>query len=114
MRPSSQFGMKTKKAHVSPPPGTASPPADPTATEREERLRFALDAADIGTWDWDLRTNRVNWSDNIDGIHGLSPGTLDHTFQSYEHEIHPEDRERVLASIQRAISDGVPYEVEYR
>jgi PAS domain S-box-containing protein len=105
--------MKTKKAGVSSPP-LASPLPHLTAKEREERLRFALDAADIGTWDWDQRTSSVNWSDNVERIHGLSPGTLDHTFQSYERQIHPEDRERVLASIQRALSDGVPHEVEYR
>ena len=82
-----------------------------TATKR---LRFALDAANMGTWDWDVRTQSVRWSDNVERIHGLPPGSFDGTFQSYEREIHSEDRERVLASIQRALSEGVPHEVEYR
>jgi PAS domain S-box-containing protein len=83
-------------------------------TEGEERLRFALDAANMGTWDWDLTTQTVRWSDNVEQIHGLPPGTFDSTFQSYEREIHPDDRERVFGSIQRALSEGLPHEVEYR
>jgi PAS domain S-box-containing protein len=88
--------------------------AHQTARQSEERLRFALDAANMGTWDWDLRAQSVRWSDNVERIHGLPPGAFDGTFQSYEREIHPEDRERVFASIQRALSEGVPHEVEYR
>jgi PAS domain S-box-containing protein len=84
------------------------------ARRSEERLRFALDAASMGTWDWNLITNSVRWSDNLEQIHGLPPGTFDGTFASYEQEIHPDDRPRVLASVQRALSQGVPHEVEYR
>jgi PAS domain S-box-containing protein len=80
----------------------------------EERLRFALDAASMGTWEWDLRQNRVRWSDNVEGIHGLPPGTFDGDFATYEREIHPDDRERVLQSARRAILEGSPHEVEYR
>src|SRR3954469_10289029 len=84
------------------------------ARRSEERLRFALDAASMGTWDWDLTRNTVRWSDNLEQIHGLPPGTFDGTFASYEREIHPDDRERVLASARRALTEGVPHEVEYR
>jgi PAS domain S-box-containing protein len=88
--------------------------AEEHARRNEERLRFALDAAAMGTWDWDLTTNSVQWSDNLAKIHGLPPDTFDGTFASYEREIHPEDRARVFASIQRALNDGVPHDVEYR
>ncbi len=92
---------------------------DRTRTEAQarrsgERLRFALDAALMGTWDWNLVTNEVVWSDNLERIHGLPPGTFDGSFSSYEREIHPEDRPRVLASAARAIADGTPHDVEYR
>jgi PAS domain S-box-containing protein len=84
------------------------------ALRSEERLRFALDAASMGTWDWDLSTNQVQWSDNLAWIHGLREGAFDGTFASYEREIHPEDRERVFASIHKALNEGVPHDVEYR
>ncbi|HTM30234.1 MAG TPA: ATP-binding protein [Vicinamibacterales bacterium] len=88
--------------------------AEDQARRSEARLRFALDAASMGTWDWDLRTNEVQWSDNLQRIHGLPEGVFDGTFASYEREIHPEDREKVFASVQRALSEGVPHDVEYR
>jgi PAS domain S-box-containing protein len=88
--------------------------AEENARRSEERLRFALDAASMGTWDWSLPDNVVQWSDNLERLHGLPPGTFDGTFASYEREIHPEDRERVLLAAQRAIEQGSPYDVEYR
>jgi PAS domain S-box-containing protein len=88
--------------------------AESQVRRSEERLRFALDAAAMGTWDWDLRTNTVEWSPNLEGIHGLPAGTFDGTFASYEREIHPDDRDRVLASARRALAEGVPHDVEYR
>jgi PAS domain S-box-containing protein len=88
--------------------------AEGQARRSEHRLRFALDAASMGTWDWNLTTQAVQWSENLERIHGLPPGTFNGTFASYEREIHPDDRERVLASARRAIAEGVPHEVEYR
>ena len=88
--------------------------AEEQARRSEERLRFALDAASMGTWDWNLMTNEVQWSDNLARIHGLPPDAFDGTFASYEREIHPDDRERVLASVKRALTEGVPHDVEYR
>jgi PAS domain S-box-containing protein len=84
------------------------------ARRSEERLRFALDAASMGTWDWDLSTNAVQWSDNLARIHGLPDDGFDGTFAGYEREIHPDDRARVYASIQRALNEGAPHDVEYR
>jgi PAS domain S-box-containing protein len=88
--------------------------AEEQSRRSAERLRFALDAAAMGTWDWDLVTNSVHWSDNLERIHGLPPGSFDGSFASYEREIHPDDRQRVFASIQQALEHGVPHEVEYR
>jgi PAS domain S-box-containing protein len=84
------------------------------ARRSEERLRFALDAASMGTWDWDLTTNNVQWSDNLAPLHGLPADAFDGTFASYEKEIHPDDRPRVLQSVVRAIQERVPHDVEYR
>jgi signal transduction histidine kinase len=88
--------------------------AESQASRSESRLRFALDAASMGTWDWDIVAGTVRWSDNLERIHGLPPGTFDGTFESYAREIHPEDRERVMAAVNRSLEDGTPYEVEYR
>jgi PAS domain S-box-containing protein len=84
------------------------------ARRNEERLRFALDAAAMGTWDWDLTTNVVQWSDNLAALHGLPADAFDGTFASYEREIHPDDRPSVFASVDRALRHGAAHDVEYR
>ncbi len=88
--------------------------AEALARRSEERLRYALDSARMGTWEWDFATQSVRWSENLATIHGLPPGAFDGTFASYQREIHPEDGDRVLGSIQRAVAEGVPHDVEYR
>jgi PAS domain S-box-containing protein len=84
------------------------------ARQSEERLRFALEAGTMGTWEWEPRSQAVRWSDNLERIHGYEPGTFDGTFDAFQREIHPEDRARVLDSIERALAAGAPHEVEYR
>jgi PAS domain S-box-containing protein len=88
--------------------------AEEFARRSEERLLFALDAASMGTFEWDLVTNRVRWSPNLERVHGLPLGTFDGTFSSYEREIHPDDYDRVLDTVRRAVDEGTPYEIEYR
>ena len=66
--------------------------------EREDRLRLALDAGRMGSWEWDLRTNRLAWSPEIEAIHGLPSASFAGTFDgTLLQKIHPDDRERVRA-----------------
>jgi PAS domain S-box-containing protein len=84
------------------------------AQTQRERVLFALDAANMGTWDWDVASGQVQWSENLERIHGLPPGTFSGEFATYEREIHPEDRQRVITSLRRALESGTPHEAEYR
>ena len=79
----------------------------------EERLRIALDAGHMGAWEWDIAGGRVHWSDTLQRIHGLVPGTFRGTFEEYQSDIHPEDRERVLGLIAHSL-EGAPHHLEYR
>jgi PAS domain S-box-containing protein len=88
--------------------------AEDAARRSEERLRFALEAASMATCEWDLVRNTAKWSDNLERVHGVPPGTFDGTFESLKNHILPEDRDRVMSSLQRAIETGEPHEVEFR
>jgi len=88
--------------------------AEAQSRQSEERLRFALEASSMGTWEWDLSSQVMHWSANLEQLHGLPSGTFDGSFDSYVRAIHPDDREHVLASQRRAVAEGSPYEVEYR
>jgi PAS domain S-box-containing protein len=82
-----------------------------TATEQ---LRIALEAGGMGTWEFTLGTGRVKWSAGLEAIHGYPPGGFPGTFDAFRSEIHPEDRERVLAAIREAVERQRDHYVEYR
>jgi formate hydrogenlyase transcriptional activator len=74
--------------------------------ESESRLRLAQQAARVGTWEWDLRTNTSVWSEMIWKLLGLEPDDEPVTLDRFVDFIHPEDRERVLHRVNGAITGG--------
>ncbi len=80
----------------------------------EERLRLALEAADIGIWDWNIKTGCITWSDNMEKLLDLQPGSFDGTYEGFINTIHPEDRARIDEKLQEAIREQKSYDEEYR
>ncbi|MFC5412516.1 PAS domain-containing protein [Larkinella bovis] len=83
--------------------------------ESEERLRIALQSAQLGTWDFDPLQNIVHWDDRCRALFGLTtPSSL--TYDQVMARIHPDDRERVNEVMQRALSPdtGRNYDVSFR
>ena len=68
----------------------------------------------MGIWSWDVTTNAVTWSSNMEAMHGLPAGSFDGTFAFFERDIHDEDRPAVLAAIDETLRTGCPYRVRYR
>jgi PAS domain S-box-containing protein len=82
--------------------------------ESEERLRLALEAGRMGTWEWTVATNEVIWSPSLEAIHGIAPGTFAGTFAAYQDDMHAEDREHVLHAIAQTLEQGEDHHIEYR
>lgn len=83
--------------------------------DREERLRLALEAARIGTWNWDVETGSVSWSDEIEPMFGLKKGEFDGKYESYLSLIHPDDLPGLQNAIENSLSrEGTNYLVEHR
>lgn len=80
----------------------------------EERLRLALDAGRVGAWDWDIETGQVIWSENMERLHGIEPGSFEGTFEHFKRGIYPDDRDAVVEAIQQSLESGHDYQVEYR
>ncbi len=78
------------------------------------RLRLAAEAGRLGTWEWELPSRRVLWSPEIERIHGLELGTFPGTFEAFQADLHPDDREQVLAQVEDTIANRTPYLIEYR
>ncbi|MCE3223075.1 MAG: putative Sensor histidine kinase [Nitrospira sp.] len=69
----------------------------------EERLRLAFQAAHLGLWDWDIRSNAAQWSENVPAVFGLSREAFAGTYEAYLSLVHPEDFDRLLKAISQAI-----------
>ena len=77
-----------------PPKSLKSAPIEAAFGLSDANLHLVLDAGEIGGWEWDIGTGVVRWSDNLERIHGLPPGSFGNTFESYQAMVHPGDRER--------------------
>jgi PAS domain S-box-containing protein len=88
--------------------------AKEAARQSRDELRLTLEASRVGTWNWDQHTGKVCWSDNLEAIHGLAPGTFGGTFEAFLNCVHPEDRDTVLQAIRSATGKVKDYEIEYR
>jgi len=88
--------------------------AEELLRESEARLRVALHAANMGVWDWEIATGKVTWSDKVESLFGLAPGSFAGSYEAFLHCVYPEDRNVVNQVVQSAITAGTGYEVEHR
>ena len=81
--------------------------------EREERLRLALSAGQMVTWDWDLRTDAFTWGDAV-GIFRRDGCPHDGRAAGVLRFVHAEDRALLRDTIDGAVKDGTACEAEFR
>ena len=74
----------------------------------------ALAAGQTGTWDWDLRENRIAWSDVHEMMFGYRPGMFSGAPAEFLTRVHPDDRAALMASFERARDECVAYSHEFR
>lgn len=83
-------------------------------SETRQRMRFALEASGVGTWEWDVVSDRVMWSDILERLHGIRPGGFAGTFDAFIEVMHPHDRRRVRDNREKFLTDPNNSRVEYR
>ncbi|VXC37261.1 Diguanylate cyclase [Pseudomonas sp. 8AS] len=79
-----------------------------------ERFKRSQYFARIGTWDWDIDTNRLYWSEAIYAMFGHAVGVVTPSYELFCASVHPDDRERVRAGELRCIETGENHDEEYR
>ncbi len=80
----------------------------------EEKFRLATEAGKVGTWEWDIATDRVTRSDESLRLYGIE---MDNGGDSLEGDlslIHPDDKAEVASTIRKAVKKGSDFEVEFR
>jgi PAS domain S-box-containing protein len=83
-------------------------------SELLEKLNTAQQVARIGSWEWDLQTNHVWWSDETYRIFGVKPQNFIPSFEANGKFIHPDDFERYVKSFDHSLQTGEPLDLDFR
>ena len=86
--------------------------AESKARRSEEQLAIALDAAQLGRWEWDIAQQRLEWSDITRRMYGV-PLDVPVSIETFAALIHPDDRHAIEAATQDGLA-GRPIDVEFR
>ncbi|HXH70194.1 MAG TPA: response regulator [Pyrinomonadaceae bacterium] len=81
---------------------------------RETQLNEAQRIAHIGSWEWDIVSGKVKWSDELYRIFGLELQEYDGTYERYLECVHPDDLELVEATIAKAAREKVYPDYDHR
>jgi PAS domain S-box-containing protein len=81
-----------------------------------ERLATAHKAAQMGTWDWNIRTGEAYWSEEIPSIHGIPPEEFEGKLTTWIKTVHPDDVAQVQARVRDALKNKnkEDYYIEFR
>ncbi len=80
----------------------------------ERRLKLAMDAGGIGTYEWDLRTGELFWQGHHERLFGFAPGEFDGAYATVMQRIHPEDAPSLNQAIDRARDTRTAFTREFR
>ncbi|MDX2213829.1 MAG: PAS domain S-box protein [Oculatellaceae cyanobacterium bins.114] len=88
--------------------------AETALRQTEEMQSIALTAAHMGAWEWNLVTGKEQWSQETEGLFGMTPGSFQGSYEDFLEYVHPDDRPVILQAQRRAITEGGSYKPEYR
>jgi PAS domain S-box-containing protein len=79
------------------------------------KLETILKSAGLGTWDWNLETNKVHFDQGWLEMVGLAPDDNLQRFETWQERLHPDDRPKVMQAVQSHLAEpSTPYEVKFR
>ena len=68
----------------------------------------------MGIWYWSVESNTLTWDDNLRPLYGLARTTRSAGYEEFIGRVHPEDREFVDRSVERALEEGEALDYEFR
>jgi len=79
-----------------------------------DRLKHSQAIARLASWEYEPRTGKLLWSDEVFHLTGIRPTDLQPDLEAVMEMTHPEDRGEVLKAVQRTLDEGHPYETVKR
>lgn len=88
--------------------------ADEKIKKSEQQLAAAQQLAHIGSWEWDIISDKIIWSDELCRIYGVNPVGFKATYENFLERVHPDDREKVKAGVAHGFQTKEPFQFEHR
>jgi PAS domain S-box-containing protein len=88
--------------------------AETALRKSEDSLRRAQHIAHIGSWDRDLKTGLLSWSDEMYSLFGLDKDETEPSLERLLEFVHPDDRDALRANIEEAIAGVARYNMDFR
>lgn len=85
-----------------------------TLQKSKNWLSRALELGQTGSWEWNLHTKQPNWSKKMLEIYGYNSIADIPAFEDWADTIYPEDKERVMAQIDKALNENEKYNIIFR
>jgi PAS domain S-box-containing protein len=83
-------------------------------TVEDQRLALAMDAAQLGSWTWDMASGVTTWDERLEEMHGMPPGGFGGEFEDWVEALHPGDRAACIERVEQALADPGPYILRHR
>lgn len=80
----------------------------------QEQLDLALNAARMGIWEWDLKTNQVHWTHNVHKLFGVTEKGFKGTYDDYIKRVHPDDKPILERAIENSVKKFKDYFIQHR
>lgn len=93
---------------------TARIEAERVLAKNQRSLERAQQVVSLGSWEWDIVTNGLAWSDEIYRIFGLTPQQFDASYPAFLERVHPDDRASVEEAVRRAVEEKTAYDIRHR
>ena len=88
--------------------------AEDALRKSEERFSLAQKVANVGSWDWNIQTGELYWSEQMEPMFGFGSGKFGATYDAFLECVHPEDRQQIIDSINASIELNKDYVIEHR
>ena len=79
-----------------------------------QRLQLAVSSANLGVWDWIIRDNKMIWNDRMLELYGITRDTFPGNVDTWQHGLHPEDKEAAVAASQAALNGEKKFDTIFR
>jgi two-component system, cell cycle sensor histidine kinase and response regulator CckA len=93
---------------------TARSEAQERLRANEAKLAEAQQIARLGSWEWDIASDRMTWSDELYRIYGVPLDRFPGSYRSYLDKVHPDDRGRVARVIETAVAERRAWSLDHR